>query len=666
MTAVLDRPRSTEPHQPAAVSPPALAAPARWLRVHWTLLAVTATSLALNAGTLSINGLGNQYYAAATRSMTVSWSNFLFASFDPGGFISVDKPPVALWIAALSARLFGVNSWSILLPSALAGTAAVSLLWCILRRRFGTMAATVGGIVLALSPVNVAVNRLNLPEPYMILFLIAAAWAILRSFDAKRARRWLVLAGVLMGLAFNTKMLAAFIPLPAIGVALVAGTSGWWEKAKRGLVFGATTIAVSISWLMIVDLTPASSRPFVGGSTNNTVRDLVFGYNGFGRVTGGATAGRLPGGGGAGFGGGAGPGGGAMGASGGIFGGSAGPGRLLSDALGGQIAWLVPLALLGAAAGAWFYRRDRERRAAVVLWTGWFALYAGVFSYAGGTFHAYYTSTLAPAIAALVGIGATALLPLLRRHRLWFVPLGIAVATTVALQLGLAAREPNFHGWMRVVLVAGVAAAAAGIAAGFAMRKGTFVVVALAIGLAGLLAIPGAWAASETANPVLNATLPQAGPRTGAAGTSFGSASSNGNAQLASYLKSQRSGQTWDLAVSSAQVGSGYVAYDDLSVMAIGGFMGSDNTTTVAKIADLVYAGQLRFFQVSGAQGGAGGRGGGPGLGGGAASRVMSAVQQSCTAVTARSTDGAMPASFSGTLYDCAGQAGALRAQAGG
>ena len=705
---------------PAAPSPaPIAAAPARRRRLHRPpagLVVVTVVSFTLNAWALNLNGLGNQYYAAATRSMTGSWSNFIFASLDPGGFITVDKPPVALWIAALTARVFGVNSWSLLLPSALAGAAAVALLWCIVRPRFGTVAATVAGLVLALSPVNVAVNRLNIPEPFLILFLVAAAWATLKAVEASGAfapanrrpealrgarslcgersgalapanrmpealrgtrslcgersgalapanrmpealrRRtsqwagWVVLAGAFVGLAFNTKMLAAYIPGPAFALALVVGVAGmsagaWWARAKRLVVLLASTLACSLPWIFAVDVL-AGSHPFIGGSTDGTVLDLVLGYNGLGRVNGGA--GMV---GGAGGGPGGGPGGGA--GPGGIFGGTAGPWRLFSDAVGGQVAWLLPLAVAAAVASLWLWRNDRVRRAHVALWAGWLGLFAVVFSKAEGTFHSYYTSALVPGLAALIGIGAAAIVPLVRQNRAWLAVIGAAGAATLALQLGLSGRLPGFYGWTRVPLVLLAGAALSVVVHGLATRRGRTVLAGLGLGLAALLVSPTAWAISETANPVLNSTLPQAGPRAGTAGSSFGSASSNGDPELAAWLDAHTDGETWALVVGSAQTASGLIADQGVSVMALGGFMGTDQTLSVDEFADLVDAGAVRYVLVSG-----GGPGGGMGGMGGGSSPVLTAVASACPVVG----DADLPAAYAGSLYDCAGTADALRA----
>jgi 4-amino-4-deoxy-L-arabinose transferase-like glycosyltransferase len=571
-------------------------APGRQRRVERAALAATVlVGFAFNAWALSNNGFGNAYYAAATRSMTRNWSNFFFVSFDPGGFISIDKPPVALWIEALSARVFGYNAWSLLLPSALAGAASVALLWSAIRRWFGPVAASVAALALALSPINVAVNRLNLPEPFMILFLVGAVWAVGRALDDRDERsdgkswRWLVLAGALVGLAFNTKMLAAFVPVPALGLAVLVGTrGGWWPRLRRSALFGVAALLFSLPWLVIVDLVPASARPYVGGSTNDTVQQLVFGYNGLNRVTGNGQ------GGGGRFGGGAG----------GVFGGAAGRDRLFSPALAGQIAWLIPLAVLGLGVAAWRYRRRPAPLALVALWGGWSLLYAWVFSTAEGIFHAYYVSALAPGIAALVGIGAGVLVERLRgeggaRRQWWALGALAALALTIWIHVDISRRAPSFFDWTRPVAVAlTFAATAALLVAVLRHLRWTLVAPALGIALTAVLITPAAWAASEANNSTLNTTLPQAGPRRGAAGSTFGSARYDADTQLASFLAKNNAGERWDLVVSSAMWGSDLIASHDLSVMALGGFLGIDRATTVADFARDVDAGEVRYVLV--------------------------------------------------------------------
>ncbi len=597
-----------------------------------SVVGVSLIALVMNTWRLGLNGLGNQYYTAAARAMAGSWGNWFFVSLDPGGFISVDKPPVPLWITGLSARLFGVNTWSILLPSALAGAAAVAVLWVVVRRQFGLVAATIAGLVLALSPVNVAVNRLNLPESWLVLFLLGAVWALQRSFDSARAIWWVVLAGSFVGLAFNTKMLAAYLVVPALGVAILLGASTWPRRIVHGLTFGVVSLATSLPWILIVDAVPASSRPWVGGSQNNTVTDLIFGYNGLGRVEG--NGGYIPGG--------------PISRLGGVFGGQPGPWRLLSDALAAQIAWLLPLVIVGGLAALWRHRRQRVRFGLVAMWALWLIVVGYVFSNAQGTFHAYYTALLGPAVAALAGIGTVALVSLVRRNSRWWCAVIAAVAGTVMLQLVLSARHPDFYGWTRVVLVVG-AVSAVGALALTVWRGSSGRTIAVAGGalLAVLLLTPTAWAASEASNTVLNATLPQAGPRLGVSGTTFGSQLSNGDPKLATWLRAHGTGLRWVLVTNGAQQSSGLMADQGLSVMSLGGFMGTDPAASTDSIGHLLQAGDVRYFYAPFIQRGPD-HGVGPAV-------IMRLVQQVCPIAVG------LPPRWSGSVYDCAGKAASFR-----
>lgn len=712
------------------------------VRAWASFAAVVALSFTLNAWQLAGNGMGNTYYAAAVRSMSDSWHNFFFASFDPGGFISVDKPPVFLWAGALSVRVLGYSSWALLLPSAVAGTATVALLWLILRRWFGVVAATTAAVVLALTPVSVAVDRLNLPEPFLILALVAAAGATLRSLESRRWWAWAALAGALVGVAFNVKMLAAWIPGPALALAIAASFALPWRPALRRVavslaILAAVTFAVSFSWMVVVDAWPAGDRPYVGGSTDNSVSNLAFNYNGLGRVNGDEGMGRMPGGPppnariipnggnapggffpnggnapGGNFAPNGGPGGNARGA-GGIIAGQPGLLRMLDDANGGQIAWFLPFALLGGVLCLWQWRRDPKRRAAAVLWIGWVGLFGGVFSYAEGIYHSYYTAALAPGIAALVGMTVAASLTLLRQNRLWLAAVAVIALLTAWLQFDLSGRFPGFQDgarpWLWVGVVAGVAVLSA---SPFVRRwRQPAAVAGMAIVLTGLLAIPGSWSLYETANASLNTTLPQAGPRQGAAGRSFGSSAFDKDiAALADWLEAHRQpGTRWDVAVTSAQNASTLIADFDVSVMAIGGFSGNDPTITAAEFGELVASGDVRYVLVSGGPGPggfvggragqAGGFAGGPGTqfggqgnvtppgnrqrdgstppvtapgitvpsfaqgAGGSPAKgapaVIEAVRGVCMPVTASE----LPSQYRGGLYDCAGAAAALQAR---
>ena len=325
-----------------------------------------------------------------------------------------------------------------------------------------------------------------------------------------------------------------------------------------------------------------------------------------------------------------------------MFGGQPGPLRLLSDALASQIAWLAPLVIVGGIAALWRHRRQRVRLAMVVLWALWLIVVSYVFSNAQGTFHAYYTALLGPGVAALVGIGVVALVHLVRRQRLWWIAVGVAVAGTVVLQLFISDRHPTFYGWTRPVLIVGAVLATAVLA--FVVLRGCrprTIAAAGGVLLAVLLFSPTAWGASETANTVMNATLPQAGPRRGIASTTFGSALSNGDPALAQWLEEHGQGLTWQLVTSTAQQASGLMADQGLSVMAIGGFMGTDPSTNTRAIGRMIADGEIRYFLAPGFA-----RGPNRGIG---AAPIMVAVQQACKLAVG------LPPRWSGQIYDCAG-----------
>ncbi len=252
------------------------------------LLALLALAGVLNLWALSRNGLANDYYSAAVRSMSTSWHDFLFASLDHSGVMTVDKPPLALWIQALSVRLFGFHSLSILVPQALMGMASVALLYDLVRRRFGRVGGAVAGLALAVTPITVAISRHNNPDALLVLCSIAALWCAVRALEGG-STRWLVLAGVAVGLGFETKMGVAFAVVPGIVAAWL-----WLAPAGRGrlhalrqlLIGGGAMVLVGGAWPALVELTPAADRPWVSGTSDNRVLSLIFEYNGLGRVDG--------------------------------------------------------------------------------------------------------------------------------------------------------------------------------------------------------------------------------------------------------------------------------------------------------------------------------------------------------------------------------------------
>src|ERR1700677_1852246 len=366
----------------------------RWARP--ALLGLLALTAVLYLWDLSASGYANSFYAAAVQAGTKSWKAFFFGSLDAGNSITVDKPPASLWVMELSGRIFGFNSWSLLVPQALEGVAAVGLLYSTVRRVASSTAGLAAGAALALTPAAVLMFRFDNPDALLVLCMVTGAYAVTRALEAGRTR-WLVLAGSVIGLAFLTKMLQGFLVLPAFALTyLLAGPVPLRRRIGQVLTGAAAVVVAAGWWVLAVTLWPASSRPYIGGSTNNSILELVFGYNGLGRIFGGS---------------GNGGGGGAGGASGSSFGGATGLSRLFSSEMGNEISWLLPAALVGFAALLWFTRRaprtDRLR-AAALLWGGWLLVTGLVFSYMQGTIHPYYTVALAPAIAALVALAGHA------------------------------------------------------------------------------------------------------------------------------------------------------------------------------------------------------------------------------------------------------------------
>ena len=421
----------------------------RWARP--ALLALLAATGLLYLWDLSRNGYANDFYAAAVQAGTRSWKAFFFGSFDSSSFITVDKTPASLWVDELSGRLFGFSSWSLLAPQAVEGMLSVLLLFAAVRRWFGPAAGLIAGAVLALTPAAALIFRFNNPDALLVLLMTAAGYGVQRAIERDRTR-WLVLAGVLLGFAFLTKMMQAFLVLPGFGLAyLWAGPARLRRRLWQLLAGLGGVIAGAGWWVVIAQLVPAADRPYFGGSTNNNILELALGYNGLGRLDGSET-GSIGGGGG----------------GGGGFGGATGLLRLFQSEFGGQISWLIPAALLSLVALLWVSRRAPRTsrvRAFALLWGGWLLVTGLVFSYMQGIIHPYYMVALAPAIGALVGVGAIALLrsgtPVLGRSVAAAGILGTGVWSYVLLD-----RTPTWLPWLRwTVLLAGVLGAAALFAA---------------------------------------------------------------------------------------------------------------------------------------------------------------------------------------------------------
>jgi 4-amino-4-deoxy-L-arabinose transferase-like glycosyltransferase len=451
-------------------------------------LALLLGTLVLYLYDLSASGYANSFYSAAVQAGSQSWKAFFFGSSDAANAITVDKPPAALWPMALSVRIFGLGSWQILVPEALMGVATVGVLYAAVRRRFGPGAGLIAGAVLALTPVAALMFRFNNPDALLALLMVTAIYCVLRAMEDTRTK-WLLFAGAVFGLAFLTKTLQAWLIVPPL--AIVYGVCAPTPLRRRLLQLLYATGAMVVAggwWVAIVQLWPASSRPYIGGSQDNSFLSLTFGYNGFGRITGNET-GSVGGGG-----------GGGMGNSGGMWG-ATGIGRLFNSEMGGQIAWLLPAAFMLLVAGLWITRRARRSsatRAAFLVWGGSLLITFATFSFMSGIFHQYYNIALAPYIAALIGMGAT-LLWQRRTHIAAAVVLAVTVAGTAVWSYALLDRSPDWHPWLRVaVVVAGLVAALALLAGALpgmsAVRAGSrLAVVSAVVGLAAALGGPVAY-----------------------------------------------------------------------------------------------------------------------------------------------------------------------------
>ncbi len=479
----------------------------RWARP--ALFGLLATTALLYLWDLSRNGYANDFYAAAVQAGTRSWKAFFFGSFDSSSFITVDKTPASLWVDELSGRLFGFSSWSLLAPQAIEGVLSVLLLFAAVRRWFGPQAGLIAGAVLALTPAAALIFRFNNPDALLVLLMTAAGYCVQRAIE-RNGTRWLVLAGVLLGFAFLTKMMQAFLVLPGFGLGYLWAGPARLRCRLWQLLAGLGGVIVGGGWwVAVAELTPAADRPYFGGSTNNNILELALGYNGLGRLDGSET-GSIGGGGGGG---------------GSAFGGAIGVFRLFQSEFGGQISWLIPAALLSLAALLWVARRAPRTsrvRAFALLWGGWLLVTGLVFSYMQGIIHPYYMVALAPAIGALVGVGAIALLrsdtPLVGRAVAAAGILGTGVWAYVLLD-----RTPAWLPWLRwTVLLAGLLGAAAVFAVpaftrGAASRLGgtrsaamlAYAPLALALvaGLGGPLAY-----SLDTADTTHTGSIPSAGP----------------------------------------------------------------------------------------------------------------------------------------------------------
>ncbi|MGO4229116.1 glycosyltransferase family 39 protein [Arthrobacter sp. YAF34] len=608
----------------------------RWVRPSAALLLVATAVLYL--WNLEATGYGNSFYAAAIQAGTKDWTALLFGSLDAGNAITVDKPPAALWIPALAGRLFGFSALSMLIPQALMGVAAVGLLYLTVKRVSGPAAGLLAGGALALTPVAALMFRFNNPDAMLTLCLVLAAYLTTRAVE-KAGWTWLAAAGAVIGLAFLTKMLQGFLIVPGLALAYLWAAPTTLGRRLLHLLAAAGGIAVVAgSYIVLFQLTPASARPYMAGSETNSFLELTFGYNGLGRITG--SGGGMPAGGT--MGGIGGPGGnGNVG-----FGGAAGITRMFGTSFGGEVSWFLPAALILLAAGLWFTRREArtsKTRAALLLWGGWLVVTAGIFSFMSGTVHPYYAVALAPAVAALSGIGSV---ELWRGRAYWpaRTVLAVTVLATSVWSAALLGRDPSWLPGLRVLtVVLGLLAAAALLlplvagantlsAVPARLRKAATAGVVVLSLLAGGLGST-AWTLATAAQPH-SGSIPTSGPTAsamgggfGAAGRAFGDranagtsgASSGGgpsgpgeataSAELTALLKS--SNAKWSAIVSGATQAASLELATGTSVIALGGWNGGDPYPTLAQFQAMVDRGEIGYFISGGGMGGMGGGRGG-------------------------------------------------------
>lgn len=573
---------------------------------HAGLVAILALAAVLDLHRLSQNGYANVYYSAAVRSMLGSLHRFLYVSFDPGGLISVDKPPLGLWLQTASAKVFGFAPLSLLVPEAIAAVLAVLALYLIVARRCGSLAGLLSALALAVFPSFVAVARDNNLDAVLILLMVLACGAALRACETGRIRH-LLLCALLVGLAFNTKALAAYLVVPGLAAAyLICAPVPLPRRLLALVAAGALLAVVSAAWLAFVDLTPASQRPFVGGSTDNSELGLTFGYNGFGRVGGQVGGpGRIPG----------------------FhpkpppatvvpaspsaaahrgrrhrakqptsFGGPTGPLRLFNNGLADQGGWVLPFALLGTLAAVLTLGRRRDVRTATVTVFGvWFVVEAAVLSFSKGIVHPYYVSALGPGCAAMCGIGATSLARLATRSRWWLLLLAAAFAVTILAETTLLRRE-DYLRWDVPLMIA-----VAVVALGLVLVRRALAAPAVALGLAALLVAPTAYARTTWFAPV-QGTFPAAGPYQAAGSGGFGLApgSLRINRSLIAYLRAHHPGSRFELLTDASTTSASLILLG-LRAAAVGGYSGTDPALSGPGLAGFVRRGEARYVLLGGA-----------------------------------------------------------------
>ncbi len=592
----------------------------RWARPAFVGLLVATAVLYL--WDLTASGYANSFYSAAAQAGSASWKAFFYGASDAASSITVDKPPASLWLMALSVRVLGLSSFAILLPEVLMGVGTVAVVYATVKRHFSAAAGLIAGAVMALTPVAVLMFRFNNPDALLVLLMALGAWATMRSIE-RGSVRWMVVTGVFIGLGFLTKTLQVMLVVPFFGLAYLLLANTTLRRRIVGSLAAVASMVLSAGWwVAVVELVPASMRPYIGGSQDDSFLSLTFGYNGFGRLDGseeGSVGGRGP---------------------------NSGTGslwRMFSDSIGGQVSWLIPTALVLLVGGLWLrgrMPRTDARRAAYVVWGGWLLVTGLTFSLMQGIFHEYYTVALAPAVAALVGMGAVEAWE--RRSSIVgraILAVGVAVAAIWSFEL--LGRTTAYGDWLRVlVLAVGLTAAAGLVVLDRVHRTAVPAIVgaALVAGLAG----PTAYSLTTVATPhtgsivtagpstggmggaggpggalrggfgggIPGGATQQGGPATAPGGGATGRGGAGGmgglldattpSTEVVAAMTANADDYTWVAATVGSQNAAGLQLATQLPVMAIGGFNGSDPSPTLAQFQQYVADGEIHYFYGSG------------------------------------------------------------------
>lgn len=625
----------------------------RWV-IAVTLALIILLAAFLRFYELGAEGIGNAYYGATVKSMLTSWKNFFYASYEPGGSVTVDKPPLGLWVQAVSAFILGVNGFALALPQAIAGVLSVPLLFYLVKRQFGEWPGLLAALSLAILPASIATERNNTMDGLLVFVLLLAAWAFIES--VRRGRfRYLLLGAFIVGLGFNIKMLQALMPLPAFyALYFVGAPHKWWKRIVHLAAASVLLIAVSLAWAVAVDLTPAEDRPFVGSSETNSMLELILGHNGIRRLTSdavarsdgpagtadgprqvpplrpdgagtiypptfpdGAPPAQLP------------PNDGIYPPAGnprgqrpprpamtqnqgpGVDGpgdagnrtpfsqevGQAGALRMFTAPLVDEASWLLPFVLLGlpiliAVLGVGWPLN--EKQLGVILWGGWLLPAFIYFSFTTGLFHAYYVVMLGPPLAALVGATVWALHTINSRHpwRGWIL-IGLLTAATVLVQ---ASAVISFPGYAAPIILAGLLLWLAGFALLALQKWDRTRKVAYALLIAALAVAPTVWSFATTFNPNASAGLPNAGPAIDSANRRGGTSElSQAQETILAYLLTNTDPDSYLVAASSSHTASPFILATGRPVLTFGGFSGGDDVISVEQFAEMVAYEEIRF-----------------------------------------------------------------------